>query len=942
MKMNIEQITNVIQNNLEIFWLYLPLGIIGVWRWSVWVFRRGVANYYLAPKGDYRGALSVVTPVYNENPNLFRPALDSWKRNGVDEIIAVIDYSDEKNIALFREFQKDFSGAQLIVTEKPGKRPALADGIRASKSEIVALVDSDTVWSPNIKNKLTGPFADSAVGGLVTRQDVLKTDTLARKLFKILLDDRYLLEYPFLATVSDALLCLSGRTAVYRKKAIIDKLDILVNETFWGSPMISGDDKTLTRLVHQNGWKTRYLRDVRVYTSGVPRIGQFMKQKLRWTRNGLRSDSKILFSGWIWKRHKMLALHMLDKFVSPLALLLGPVFFATALALGHWPVAIAMLLWWLVSRAVKLYPHLKEKPGDFFILPDYILMTFVMAVVKVYALVTVDEQGWITRWDKARLASVNFFRRALSYGATGSLILILFFAIFNYKNNVLIAAQAEKQRIAEIKETERIRNLYAFMTPDLPKMSDADLEKIETELASKAQSDPYGYYVVKPGDTVAGLRQKFNIPATGRILRGSNKTALGNFTPLGVGQQLAIPRADLRNPISRNIVAPSMFRKPSRVNYEAASNTIFVRQSGSVATLSRIRLALPLANRNLLEQTAAGEWILRANLYVGQDVTLVLDGSEVKYMKLKSDDTGFVWVRSQNGNILISNTKITSWDEKAGAPDMEYASGRAYITAKSSGRMDVVNSEIAYLGYAGLPKRGGPFGGSYGISWKNNNNAFRDRLLTGVVTGNKFHHNYFGLYTFGVTGMLIRSNEAYENIEYGLDPHDDSNNMLIAENKAYRNGNHGIIISRRCFQNAIIGNESYDNRLHGIMLDRQSDNNLVQGNEVYGNVDGIVVYDSDNNVVLENDARGNEKGVRLNAGSSGNFVRGNDFSDNSRGIYIYDQSAKNTLVKNVVKGNEIGITIKNASENSLFDNFQRFDNKKDGRITDGSAGNNIQ
>ena len=256
--------------------------------------------------------------------------------------------------------------------------------------------------------------------------------------------------------------------------------------------------------------------------------------------------------------------------------------------------------------------------------------------------------------------------------------------------------------------------------------------------------------------------------------------------------------------------------------------------------------------------------------------------------------------------------------------------------------MDVINSEIGYLGYAGLPKRGGPFGGSYGISWKNNNQGFRNNLLTGVVTGNKFHHNYFGLYTYGVTGMLVRGNEAYENIQYGFDPHDDSNNMLIADNRAYRNGNHCIIISRRCFQNAIVGNESFDNRLHGIMLDRQSNNNLVQSNKVYGNVDGIAVYASDGNVILNNEIRDNVRGIRLNAQSRGNYSEENNISGNERGIYIYGQSVKNTLVKNEVRGNEIGITVKDASENSLFDNFERFDNQRDGRVTADAAGNNIQ
>jgi hypothetical protein len=35
--------------------------------------------------------LSVITPVYNEDPVVFKAALDSWKDNKVDEIIAVMN-----------------------------------------------------------------------------------------------------------------------------------------------------------------------------------------------------------------------------------------------------------------------------------------------------------------------------------------------------------------------------------------------------------------------------------------------------------------------------------------------------------------------------------------------------------------------------------------------------------------------------------------------------------------------------------------------------------------------------------------------------------------------------------------------------------------------------------------------------------------------------------
>lgn len=920
-----------LSENSQLIWFYLPLGIIGLWRWGVWSIRKIAALFYRMPRNSYVSTLSIVTPVYNEDPDIFRQALYSWRQNNPDEIIAVIDYVDKKSIAVFKNFQKEFYNAKLIITKKQGKRSALADGIVASKSDIVALVDSDTVWSSDIKTYLLGPFSDPKVGGVVTRQDVLHPDTLARKIFKIHLDNRYLNEFPFLAAVSDALICLSGRTAVYRREAIISELNNLVKEKFMGKYVISGDDKTLTHLVQAKGWKTRFLRDVKVFTPGMAKLSSLIKQQLRWTRNGLRSDIKVIFSFWIWKNHKWLGFYMIDKFIQPVTLLLSPIFFLISIVSGFFPAALVLVAWWLISRAIKIYPHFKERPQDIFILPVYIPLTFIMAVIKIYALITIGEQGWLTRWDKERLVRLGLLKRIMSYGATGMVVFLLFFGIFNYKNEILMAERAEKQRQKSV----------SILTLDKPRPSDSELENKKIELIKARQDDSFGYYEVKTGDTLSGLRKKFNLAGQGRILDAETRVPVGNFTIFQTGQKLVIPVAELRNPIEKSILSPNPTVKPSRINYDQQNNTIFVKEAGSVTTLAKINQSLPPFRRKLLEQVSPGEWVLRANLYIGKNVTLILDGDEVKELKMKSDDN-FVWLRSEAGNILISKTKVISWNENDNTPDYDYSDGRSYITARNSGRMDIINSDLSYLGYSGFPNRGGPFGGSYGVSWKINNNGFRERLLTGVVLNSKFHNNYFGLYTFGATGMLIRGNEFYENIQYGLDPHDDSNNFLIENNRAYRNGNHGIILSRRCFDNVISGNISIDNRLHGIMLDRGSNNNLVEGNTVYGNVDGLAIYDSHNNLVLENEVRHNMRGIRINAGSKDNYLEKNVIFSNSRGLYIYDQSQRNISLENEVRGNEIGITIKNASDNIFLNNFKENSNKKDGRVTVDSYENIIQ
>jgi len=54
--------------------------------------------------------------------------------------------------------------------------------------------------------------------------------------------------------------------------------------------------------------------------------------------------------------------------------------------------------------------------------------------------------------------------------------------------------------------------------------------------------------------------------------------------------------------------------------------------------------------------------------------------------------------------------------------------------------------------------------------------------VTGEVRGSSFHHNYYGAYSFGAQEMIFQNNEFHHNIQYGLDPHDDSNNFLVEGN----------------------------------------------------------------------------------------------------------------------------------------------------------------
>jgi hyaluronan synthase len=185
---------------------------------------------------------------------------------------------------------------------------------------------------------------------------------------------------------------------VYRRALLLQVSDRFMNETFLGVPCMSGDDKRLTTLILEDGWLTVMQRSARVWSTFPRDARTFFKQRLRWSRNTWRSDLRALASGWLWRNHKFLAFSMIDKAVSSFTLLISPVYMGIALWNRHWEVAGLLALWWLVSRSAKMLPHLERRPRHFVtMMPLFIGLSFVMAVVKIFALMTIRTQRWLTR-----------------------------------------------------------------------------------------------------------------------------------------------------------------------------------------------------------------------------------------------------------------------------------------------------------------------------------------------------------------------------------------------------------------------------------------------------------------------------------------------------------------------------------------------------------------
>ncbi len=378
------------------------------------------------------------------------------------------------------------------------------------------------------------------------------------------------------------------------------------------------------------------------------------------------------------------------------------------------------------------------------------------------------------------------------------------------------------------------------------------------------------------------------------------------------------------DPAQQAVLASTIFHDntySATFRWSKTSNTIHVTGPG-IARLTDIMIALtnqaPLTNIDPVNAV----WYLGANLFVENGAQLQLYGpaigGDVAELRLKSDSTpdpnnfNLAELRADWGYLDIRNTKITSWDNNVSGPTTITNYGRAFIHARSrlstdgvtalESRMDVLNSEICYLGTHDAE--------AYGLTWKlmddtytnippGVTNSIYDLVqVHGDLLNSHIHHNFFGMYSYGLVGAHIATNEVDHNIAYGLDPHNGSDNLVIENNNSHDNGWHGIIASKFCMNGIMRNNVSWHNGLdtsnphgNGLMLHRYCNGWVVENNLVYDNPDsGIAIFGCSSNIIRNNICLTNTSaGIRLSVGAAYNWIEANECGYLPQyGFYVFE------------------------------------------------------
>lgn len=401
---------------------YLPW-YLGLARWGVFVICKGVPYFLYRPytmedidKGKSKNAdayeehtftgedVTLVIPVY-EIPATFKDNLISLLNNKPFQIIVVADKTCyEEVLAIVNGL--DAQNILVVNEERPGKRAAMVSGLKLSTTSITCFVDDDCQWCPTLLDNMIIPFNVKKIGGVGVRQTMRANGLrLIPNIQEIMADMRLsarYLEINATSIIDGGVSCISGRTACY-KTAILqneDFYDKFLNEKFFGMQLQSGDDKFLTRYLIVNGWKTYHqLSKGCTLTTTFESGWKHYLQLVRWSRNTWRSDLTALFiERKIWFNNPFTALMLFDKILTPFFLIYGlmalPI---SSIVKRDYALFICWVIWLLVSRALKLIVHLANKPIDIIYVPVYVIYNYFMGVVRIYALLTIQNRMWGSR-----------------------------------------------------------------------------------------------------------------------------------------------------------------------------------------------------------------------------------------------------------------------------------------------------------------------------------------------------------------------------------------------------------------------------------------------------------------------------------------------------------------------------------------------------------------
>lgn len=351
----------------------------------------------------------IVMPVYNEDPETFRQALESIAAQSRPvQCLHVVD-DGSRTDACAREMERFVEAhpeleCRYTYVRNNGKREAQAVAFRSDPAaDVFVTMDSDTLLDRRAIENGLQPFADArimSVAGMLVGLN--RRHSLLTRLVDLGYTNSTLNTRAFHSRLRSV--CVNqGPLAFYRAFVPRKYLDVYLNHTFLGRRVVSGDDRMLTNFSLLEG--RTVLQQSSVAATLLPTsLSHLTRQRIRWSRSFFRGGMWLIRhlpptrTAW-WLMAWRYVTFCLFTVMYPTILLIQPI------TEGFLPVAffvyVGLLSYAKSVRYLTMPRHdesLRSQVLTYLMAPlSTVLHLYLSTLLRYVGLLTVHSTGWGTR-----------------------------------------------------------------------------------------------------------------------------------------------------------------------------------------------------------------------------------------------------------------------------------------------------------------------------------------------------------------------------------------------------------------------------------------------------------------------------------------------------------------------------------------------------------------
>jgi cellulose synthase/poly-beta-1,6-N-acetylglucosamine synthase-like glycosyltransferase/peptidoglycan/xylan/chitin deacetylase (PgdA/CDA1 family) len=222
---------------------------------------------------EHTPSVAIVVPAFNEEAGIERAVRSLATSSYPDfEVVVVDDGSTDRTADIVAGLEID--NVRLVRQDNAGKAAALNTGVELTESEIVVMVDGDTLFEPETLSRLVQPLVDDEVAAVSGNTKVGNRQGLLGRWQHI----EYVIGFNLDRRMYDVLQCtptVPGAAGAFRRD-VLTEVGGVPGDTL-------AEDTDLTLAIGRTGRRVVYAEDARAWTEAPSSLRVLWRQRYRWS-----------------------------------------------------------------------------------------------------------------------------------------------------------------------------------------------------------------------------------------------------------------------------------------------------------------------------------------------------------------------------------------------------------------------------------------------------------------------------------------------------------------------------------------------------------------------------------------------------------------------------------------------------------------------------------